>query len=64
MVLSFFSGTVEVKPFMDVSVNDFIWGIRDNFFVKLRELKQFLGDDVKPFGFLAKVSLIHEIKYL
>lgn len=56
MVLSMLGTSSKVKPFLNVSVNDFIWGIRDNFFESLRKIRRFLGDEMKPFGFLAKVS--------
>ncbi|CAH1393878.1 unnamed protein product [Nezara viridula] len=59
-VFSVFGSSSKVTPFLNVSVNDFIWGIRDNFFESLRKMKQFFGDEsLKPFGFLAKRKGFH-----
>lgn len=51
--------TVKTDLIINVKVEDFIWGMNDEFFTFLKNLKSFMGDDVQPFGFLAKRRGVH-----
>lgn len=50
---------VEARLIVNSTVDDFIWGMNDEFFKFLKKIKSFIGDEVKPFGFLAKRRGVH-----
>ncbi|KAL1129912.1 hypothetical protein AAG570_012856, partial [Ranatra chinensis] len=59
-VFSSIMSQVEVEPFQEVTINDFIWGYQDKFFELVSNLSQFLNQEkLHPFGFLAKRKGVH-----